>query len=101
MKLSADDASLFYEMMGSLRFFVNQHCNILPHCASLEDYVVAPPNEQLKVRNALYENLHLLDTFLSTNPAQLSDDKLKIVQSWRHFVSGSFFVERYLKKGTI
>ena len=101
MKLSYEDAAQFYQLMQALQFFVNQQRNILPHCVSLDDYIAAPPDEQVKVRNALYENTHLFDAFVAENPAQLSADELDIVRGWKGFVPGSFLIERYLKKATI
>ena len=55
----------------------------------------------VKVRNALYENAHLFDAFVTENPARLPADELNIVRGWKNFVSGDFFIERYLKKANI
>lgn len=52
------------------------------------------------MRDALYENIHLLDAFVAENPARLSADELAIVRSWKHFVAGRFYIERFLKKAT-
>lgn len=35
------------------------------------------------------------------NPAHLSADELAIVQSWKRFVTGDFYIVRFLKKATI
>jgi hypothetical protein len=101
MKLSPEDATLFYELMWPLQFYVHQQRQILPDVDSVEEYVFCSREEKLEVRNALYENPDLLDAFVAQNPAQLSADELQIVQSWKRFVSGQFYIERFLKKATI
>jgi hypothetical protein len=37
MKLSTEDADLFYKLMWRLQFYVNRQRQILPNVASLED----------------------------------------------------------------
>ena len=101
MKLSPEDATLFFKLMWPLQFYVHQQRQILPDVNSVEEYAHCTQEEKLQVRNALYENVGLLDDFVAQNPAQLAADELQIVQSWKRFVSGTFYIERYLKKGTI
>ncbi len=60
-----------------------------------------PLEEKVEVRDALYENIELLDSFVKENPASLSSEELGIVSSWRDFVKGTFYVFRYLKSHTI
>jgi hypothetical protein len=102
MKLSSDDMTLFYKLMWPLQFYVNQQLKILPEVTSLEAYIKETDStEKLKVRDALYENIELLDAFVAENPAQFTPEELAITQSWQHFVRGDFYVERFLKKGAI
>jgi hypothetical protein len=50
-----------------------------------------------QVRNALHDNLDLLEQFVAENPPGLSPQELAIVASWRHLVKGDFYILRYLK----
>jgi hypothetical protein len=102
MKLSADDVALYYKLMWSLQFYVNQRLNILPNVDSVEAYAeYYESEEKLPLRNALYENPELIDAFIGENPAQLTEDELSIVRSWKNFVVGDFYIDRFLKKGAI
>lgn len=101
MKLPIEDVALFYKLMWPLQFYVNQQRGILPHVDSLEAYMACPQPDKLQVRNALYEDIGLLDAFVAENPAHLSADELAIVQSWKRFVAGDFYIVRFLKKATI
>ena len=101
MKLSPEEVDLFYKLMWPLQFYVNQQREILPYMDSLEAYIACPQEDKLEVRNALYENISLLDAFVAENPAHLSADELAIVQSWKRFVASEFYIVRFLKKAAI
>jgi hypothetical protein len=63
MKLSLEDAELFYKLMWPLQFYVNQQRQILPNVDSLEAYIACPQPDKLQVRTALYEDIDLVDAF--------------------------------------
>ncbi len=97
MLLSPEDVRLFFKLQCSLMVFVNQRLNLLPDVACAADFFAETPEARLKVRNALLENLGLIDSFVDENPARLSDDELAIVSSWRHCLTGRFYLFRQLK----
>ncbi len=101
MKLTKQDADLFFEIMWALQFFVNQRLNILPGIKTVEQYKELSSQDKLEVRNALFENLDLIEAFVKENPQQLSADKLEIAAKWQNCVVGNFYIERMLKKYTI
>ncbi|CAN5160748.1 hypothetical protein BH11PLA2_BH11PLA2_43270 [soil metagenome] len=83
-------------------FFVNQRLKVLPDDPRTpEDFAALSPGVRLKVREALLANVDLIESFVNENPAQLSEDELDIVRSWRHLVAGRFYVFRELKKYTV
>lgn len=99
MLLEPQDVALFFKLHRSLMFFVNQRLKVLPdEIASPEAFAALSPQVRLKVRDALNGHVHLIESFVEENPAQLSDDELAIVRSWRHLVHGKFYVFRELKK---
>ena len=102
MKLSPNEVALFYKLMWPLQFYVNQQLNLLPDVDSVETYANDYDfEEKLPVRNALYEHSELIDTFVAENPAHLTGEELALVRSWKKFVAGDFYLERFLKKGAI
>ena len=99
MKLSPEDAALFYKLLWPLKFYVNQQLKIVPDVESVEDYRdLLTQEEKMQVRDAMYENIPLFDAFVAENPAGFSADELAIVKRWKHFVAGRFYIERFLKK---
>jgi hypothetical protein len=101
MKLSPENAELFYRLMWQLQFFVNERLGIWPMANTLEKYSRLASEDKLQVREALFEHPELIDAFVAANPGGLSGDELAIVEGWKHFVAGDFFIERLLKKGAI
>jgi hypothetical protein len=100
MKLSDQDVELFYKLMWSLQFFVNQRLGLVK-VKDADAYARLGQQDKVRVRDALWEHEELIDAFIAANPAGLAPDELAIVQSWRRRVTGDFFIERYLKKGAV
>ncbi len=97
MNLSTEDTRLFYKLHWSLLAYANQHLKIMPPVANFEEIGKRPIEQVAQVRNALHDNLDLLERFLAENPAGFSPQELAIVASWRHCVRGDFYILRFLK----
>jgi hypothetical protein len=98
MVLTEPECKLFYQLMWSLQHYVNQKLKLIPAIKSLDDYIALEMEQKISVRNALYENISLIDDYVKDNPQNFSADELAQVKSWKLFVSGQFYIERYLKK---
>jgi len=102
MLLEAQDAERFFRLHRTLMFFVNRHLQVLPdRLATPEEFAALSPTVRLKVRDAWLANVDLTESFVTENPAHLPVDDLDIVRSWRHQVSGKFYVFRELKKHAV
>jgi hypothetical protein len=97
MNLSAEEIDLFYKLRWSLLAYANQHLKTIPPVAGFEEIGKRPVEQVAKLRNALHDNLDLLERFLAENPSGLSPQELAIVASWRHCVRGDFYILRFLK----
>jgi hypothetical protein len=102
MLLNPQDVELFFRLHRTLMFFVNQRLKVLPDdLATPEDFAALSPQVRLKVRDALLDHTDLIQSFVEENPANLPDDELDIVRSWRHLVAGKFYIFRELKQYTV
>jgi uncharacterized protein (DUF4415 family) len=54
-----------------------------------------------KVRDQLYENLHLLDAYVSENPDGWSEAERELIAAWRRVLRGTFIALRDLKRFTL
>ena len=98
MLLPPDEAELFFKLHRSLLFYVNQRLNIVPGISSFDGIVALPAEGLLEIRNAYLDEEDLIETFVDENPVNLSEEETDIVLSWRHHVTGTFYLFRQLKK---
>lgn len=102
MLLSIDEALLFFKLHRALMFFVNERRQVLPdELSSPDDFGNQPPEARLKVRNALVDDVDLIESFVDQNPFAFTEEELDLVLSWRHLVAGSFYIYRELKSYTV
>jgi hypothetical protein len=101
MVLTEQECKLFYQLMWSLQCYVNQKLNLIPVINSLDDYIALEMEQKLLVRNALYENIGLIDGYVNDNPQQFSAEELAQALAWKNFVKDKFYIERHLKKYSI
>jgi hypothetical protein len=101
MNLSREDASLFFELMWSLQFYTNHKIGLNPEVTSVEEYCDLSQEDKLTVRDRLFEQPSLIDSYVNANPDNFDPKKLSIVKSWKNFVKGEFYLERYLKNHAI
>lgn len=98
MKLSSQDAELFFKLMWPLQVFVNRKRHLISDVKTVDDYQNRSMKDKLLVRDALYDHPELIEAFIRENPDHLSGDELNIIAQWRHFIRGDFYIERFLKK---
>ncbi|MBI4776955.1 MAG: hypothetical protein HY788_22705 [Deltaproteobacteria bacterium] len=97
MKLPEQHAKLFFQLMWALQFYVNHKLGILD-IKSLDEYADSTTDQKVKVREALYENIELIDSFVHENPHNFSSEHLAIILEWKKYIRGSFFIERLIKQ---
>jgi hypothetical protein len=101
MKLSHEEAELFFTLMWALQYFANERLGIIPRGKTLKKYTKRSMEEKHKVRDGLFANMHLIDEFIQENPEQLAPDHLNIIAGWKRCITGRFYIERLLKKYAI
>ncbi len=101
MTLSPEDGKLFFELMWSLQSYVNRQRGFYKNIATPDEYAGLSSEKKLKVRDALWEHPEWIEAYVRENPEMLPPEELGIVQNWKGFVKGSFFLFRHLKKGSI
>jgi len=101
MKLSEEQADLFFRLMLPLLAHVNRKLELYPEALAREDFEEISFEDKAVVREGLYENINLIDSFIDENPEDLPMKQLTIVSRWKNFVRGDFYIERYLKKHAV
>jgi hypothetical protein len=101
MNVSPRDADLFFKLMWAVQFYVNRRQQIIPGVKSVEAFRKLPAEEKMKVREALYRHPEWLNDFAAENPEGFLPEELQIVRSWKHHISGDFYIVRFLKRHAI
>lgn len=98
MNLATEDARLFFKLFFALLAYTNRQLKITPKVSAPTDIPKVGGDALMKMRDALYADSKLLVRFIEENPDHFTPEELGIVASWRHRVSGEFYLMRYLKK---
>ena len=108
MKLAEEDVKLYYKLYNPLRVYANMKFDIITDFKFYEEENSFPKEffecsyeESLKLREKLFGDPELIDSFIKENPANLSSEELEIINGWKNFVKGKFLIFRYLKNHTI
>ncbi len=99
--LPPQQTARFYRIWFALLHYVNEHRHLIDSFpASPEDGTVEPA-DAVELRNALWADDALRESFIADNPTGLSPADLALVDSWRYRLAGSFYIVRALKKYTV
>lgn len=101
MKLKTQEVEQFNRIWWSLLAHVNIKCNISSEFNSQVESKNVLPFTARPIREKLWADNSHLESFVSENPARLSDDDLGIVASWKQRIAGKFFIYKYLVKYTV
>ncbi|KAA0226145.1 hypothetical protein EDS67_20845 [candidate division KSB1 bacterium] len=97
MKLPEAEVELFYKLFNPLLVYAGQQTGLAPHLASPQDLRKLTLEQIIEIRNALYDQTRLFDSFMAQNPAGASATELEIVAGWKNFMRGMFYIIRYQK----
>ena len=101
MQLSPHQTERFYRIWYALFRYINEQRHLLPTLPDVPGEASISSSDAFKLRNALWDDDTLRESFIATNPAGLSSADLALVESWRYRLAGTFFIVRHLKKYTI
>ncbi len=101
MLLPPEDAALFLRLYPALLGFVAGRLGSTEGVHDLASFRACSLEVKVKIRDQLYDNLHLLDAYVSENPDGWSDAELDLITAWRRALRGTFIALRDLKKFTL
>lgn len=101
MILSSEETQRFYRIWWALLRFVNRERNLFPDLPENPEAGSLPWQQSVDLRQALWEDPALLQSFIDENPYALSQADIDLISTWRYRLEGKFFVLRHLKKYTV
>ena len=87
MILNSQEGERFYKIFWPLLAYVNDKFSISSEFKSQLESGEILSGTVAPIREKLWADNSLLESFVSENPARLYDDDLSIVASWRHLNS--------------
>ncbi|MDO9517047.1 MAG: SEC-C domain-containing protein [Methanosarcinaceae archaeon] len=100
MKLSKQDAALFYKLNWALLYYVNQEFTVIKGLTK-PDFKDRDRNQIQLLHKILFSNIELIDSFIDENPFNFNKDELTIIEKWKTFIKGKFCVISHPKEHTI
>jgi len=100
MRLSKDDTDLFYKLNWSLLFYVNKKHPVIQGI-NTPDFKNQDIGKIAEIHEIIHSNPGLIDAFCAENPFNFNQEELDIIQSWKNFVKGRFFIVTHLKNYTV
>jgi hypothetical protein len=97
MRLPPEDVELFYQLYYPLLCYVNRKLALIKGINSPEDFKKFPIKEINRLRERLYRQPDLIESFIEENPFNFSATELEIINSWTNFVKGTFVIFRCVK----
>ncbi len=101
MILSSQETQRFYRIWWALLRFVNRERKLFPDLPDNPEVGSLPWQQSVDLRQALWEDPALLQSFIEENPYSLSQADIDLVSSWQRRLEGRFFILRHLKKYSI
>ena len=101
MQLSNADAEQFFKLYPALLVYVNEQKKILEDVTDPEHFMLLPAEERMQVRDELYADINMIDSFVLENPFHFNQQELEIITYWKNYLKYEFYIFRHLKKHTI
>jgi hypothetical protein len=98
MKLSPNDAKLFYQLWLPLLNYVNRNYHILVNEIDFTKGKI-DLQDAAEVSHFLWERTWIIDDYL--NEPNLPEEHKEILRGWKRRIRGKFIIERHLKKGSV
>jgi hypothetical protein len=94
--LSKEDSLLFHKLMDSLLLFVNQKTGIIKNATNMKELHQKEIEKTKLLREKIFSDKYdFIDNFVKENPFNFSTVNLGIIQSWKKYIKGKFFVVKH------
>ncbi len=100
MKLSTEEANLFFKLMWALLFYINQKYPVIKELKE-PMFKNIPQTEIVSLHEKLFSHPELIDSFAAENPFNFTLKELDIIKSWKNFIKSTFLIMAYMRAYTV
>lgn len=101
MQLPPQQVERFYRIWFPLLHYVNKQVHLTTTFLDAPRPGAISQADAMLIRNALWANDGVRESFIATNPAGLPSADLALVASWQYRIAEGFFIVRHLKKYSV
>ena len=101
MRLSEDDARLFYELWFQLLDFVNERIGINPVIGKIHGAEKTDPMDVKMIADVLWDSPELIDEYLKKHGRRHPAEHRDIISGWKKCIKRRFVLERHLRSGSV
>jgi len=101
MKLDKEEKDIFFELYFKLLSYTDRKLKVIDWKEEPSDLRGTRSEALVEIRDCLFDNIEVLESFIQENPADFSEDKIDILSGWKDFVKGKFIVYKHLKNHTV
>ena len=98
MILTEKEYIKYLEIHLRLMFYVGKRKKLIPEMATIQEFMGYSRMDKFPIRNVVYENIHMLDDFIEESSGNLSEEDIEIIQGFKCFRQGTFYVVKLTKK---
>jgi hypothetical protein len=99
MYLNEQERAVFFRLYFDLLYCVNEEHKIVSDVAESRRPKSVDSQKAIQVRKKLFENPAWIDDYIQKHETEFTGDEKEILISWRrYFITGEFFIMRYLTK---
>lgn len=98
MRLTEQEYAQYLRLHTKLMYYVGQKKKLIPIQTSYDDFMASSPQEKYPIRNAMYEDIHLINEYIKEQAEILSEEDKDIIRDFKYFKQGKFYVTKLTKK---
>ncbi len=98
MRLNQKEYYKYLEIHPKMIYYVGKRKKLIPKSTTLEDFMNYSVEDKYPIRNAMYENTHMLNDYIKENSEELSEEDKDIIRGFKYFKQGTFYVVKLTKK---
>ena len=98
MRLNEEEYYKYLDIHPKIIYYVGKRKRLIPNSITLEEFMNYSAEDKYPIRNAMYENIHMLNDYIQENSENLSEEDKEIIRGFKHFKQGTFCVIKLTKK---
>lgn len=98
MRLTEEEYNKYMEIHPKLIHYVGKKKGLIPTDMTFETFMNLPVEEKYPIRNAMYDNIDLLNNYIKEHTEILSEADKDIIRGFKYFERGTFYVIKLTKK---